>query len=84
MSPSIKRMLDNVPSKSFWCYKDRQYQVVTVAIGMLSQDPKGEWVPTVIYQLVDDKNHDTQITQNARLFNFARALTEFCEKFERC
>lgn len=79
MRPAVLRLMEEVKQNTRWTYKDQTYFVMTVTPGMLTQDPKGEWVPTVIYKSVSDKP-ETHVV-GARTFNFARPLTEFVEKF---
>lgn len=80
MKPEYEGLIRSVTQWSRWTYKDKVYTVMTVTPGMLSQDPDGEWVPTVIYTVFNEMaSHETYIaTMNLR---FARPITEFIKKF---
>lgn len=81
MKPQWRRLIESIPQWSQWTYKDKTYQVMTVTTHLLSQDPDGEWAPTVIYTLVNDRAETRQV--NAMQYRFARAITEFTNKFQR-
>lgn len=60
-----------VKNDSFWRYKEKMYRVDIVHEYLLSQDSKGKWVPTVVYE-----------TETETVKRFARPITDFQLKFE--
>lgn len=80
MLRTVERAVDEIKATKVWTYKDKLYRIQTVTIGMLSQDPNGEWVPTVIYG-THNVTHDTQVVGTQPL-NFARPVTDFIAKFK--
>lgn len=79
MLKKIDELVRQIEPKQVYRYKEKDYRVQTVTIGMLSQDEGGEWVPTVIYAQAKD-THDTQVVGSVPL-NFARPITDFAGKF---
>ena len=63
-------MIDMIQAGTFWWYKGVQYRVQAVHPDLLSQDARGQWVPTVTYQIPHEPHR-----------SFARPVTEFAEKF---
>jgi len=86
MKPEYEGLMRTVTQWSRWEYKDKQYTIMTVTPGMLSQDAEiDEWCPTVIYTCYTDKvqvgKGETYVASMD--LRFARPLTEFVRKFKK-
>lgn len=81
MKSPHQKLLNRVTSGSLWQYKEKVYRVQTTPPMLLSQDPNGEWVPSVIYVCHNDTNRDTQVVGSIE-YRFSRPITEFLDKFQ--
>ncbi len=64
--------METLTFNSIWSYKGKPYQVNTLMLKNLSQDPEtGEWQPTVRYTLYPQSD-----------LVFYRSYTEFLRKFK--